>query len=573
MHLPRIFCLLLFAGCTMGIHAQEAVPAPEAAVPTPAEILRGSYGPYRANNDLLFYRLSVRVDPERKFLSGSNQVRFRMLQDGNRIQLELTEALAIDKVIFHGKPVQFRREGDSFFVDTPAALHRGQTYDVTVFYSGFPKEVGRFGGLIFRKDEEGRPWIATSCEDDGARIWWPNKDQWRDEPQDGVEMNVEVPDGLVDVSNGRLKRQQKLPDGFTRWTWRVTYPINNYDVALNIGAYRHFSDRLGKLTLDFYALPESLAKARVQFAQAKPMLAIYNKYFGEYPFLRDGYKLVEVPYSGMEHQSVVAYGNHFQNSYGPRDWTGVGISPRFDFIIIHESGHEWFGNSVSAVDRADMWIHEGFTTYAEDVYVEARWGHHDAIRYINGLRPKVKNQFPIVGQRGIDRVPPDEDQYFKAALFLNTLRSVVNNDALWYATLHGFAEHFRYKNIGTEDVIAYYNQHLHHDYTSLFDEYLRYADLPELQLQFDDAHGTVQYRWQAAEPNFTMPVLAGDPKHWTSLHPSSEWKTTAGIRDHFDVATDLFYVQVVRDGIREPLFTAAPAPVTPASTTPSPTTP
>ncbi|MGI4980785.1 MAG: M1 family metallopeptidase, partial [Janthinobacterium lividum] len=424
---------------------------------------------------------------------------------------------------------------------------------ITVAYSGYPKEAGRFGGVLFRQDEAGRPWIATSCEDSGASIWWPNKDQWADEPQDGMTLAVEVPKGLMDVSNGRLQTQVELNDGYTRWTWRVTDPINNYDVALNIGKYEHFSDRLGKLTLDFYALPESLAKARMQFAQAKPMLAIYNRYFGPYPFARDGYKLIEVPYSGMEHQSAVAYGNHFKNSYGAKDWTGVGISPRFDFIIIHESAHEWFGNSVSAADRNDMWIHEGFTTYAEDVYVEARWGHQDAIRYINGLKQKVKLAYPIVGEENVGRVPPDEDQYFKGALFLNTLRSVVNDDKLWYKTLHDFAVHFRHQNVRTDDVIAYYNQHLHHDDTALFNEYLRHAALPELQLETGSKAGTLRYRWKSSETNFDMPIRVGDPQHWTLLHPTAEWQTVAGSPETLAVATDLYFIQVSRNGVVDPL--------------------
>ena len=550
----RAICLVLFAGYLGVTRAQTAAPAASRPAPTPAQLLLGSYGPYRANNDLLFYRLHVRVDPDKKFLSGSNIIRFRMLQDGSRIQLELAEDLSIRKVLFHGHEVRFTREGETFFVDTPLPMKSGKTYSIEVFYEGYPKERGRFGGVLFRKDEAGRPWVVTSCEDDGARIWWPNKDQWRDEPQDGVELRVDVPNGLTDVSNGRLRSTRKLRDGYTRWTWRVTYPINNYDVALNIGAYQHFSDKLETLTLDFYALPENLAKARVQFAQAKPMLAIYNRYFGDYPFERDGYKLVEVPYAGMEHQSAVAYGNHFQNSYGPRDWTGVGISPRFDFIIIHESAHEWFGNSITAADRADMWIHEAFTTYAEDVYVEARWGYDDAIRYVNGLRPKVKNRAAILGQRGIDRAPVDEDQYFKGALFLNTLRSVVEDDALWYATLHGFAEHFKYQNILTEDVIQYFNGQLGHDYTPIFDAYLRQPDLPQLQLTFDDGAGTVRYRWFDSVQGFDMPVKAGDPAHWTLLHPTSEWQTTPRSSNTFQVATDLYYVQVVRDEVKVPLF-------------------
>ncbi len=537
--------------------------------PTPAQLLLGQYGPYRANNDLLHYTLTVRVNPEESSIRGDNQVRFRMVQDGTRIQLDLARELDIEKVLFRGKPLTFNREEESFFVDFPVTLRRGQVYTVDVFYGGKPRRAGRFGGMSFEKDPGGKPWVFTACEGNGARVWWPNKDQWRDEPQQGVDLHVAVPDGLMDVSNGRLLGHQDLHNGYTRWDWRVTYPINNYDVALNIADYVHFSDKpLGPLTLDFYAKPEDLDKAKIQFAQARPMLEIFNKYIGEYPFVRDGYKLVQVPYAGMEHQSAVAYGNHFRNSYGPRDWTGVGISPRFDFIIIHESGHEWFGNAISAADPADMWIHEGFTTYAEDIYVEGRWGREDALRYVNGYKSKVTNKYPIVSDRGLNREPRDEDQYFKGTLFLNTLRSVVDDDALWWRAFHGYYEHFKYHNIVTEDVIAYWNQELGHDYTPVFNEYLRHADLPRLELQFDDASGTVHYCWQADEPAFDMPVKAGDPRHWTLLHPTAEWQSMPGKAADFRVATDLYYVQVVRDGVLEPLVSPAPASTnfpTPAS--------
>lgn len=563
--LPACCLALLVLLAALGANAQTA-QAPAAAVqtnapptdqpPTPGQLLLGQYGPYRANNDLLHYTLTLRVDPATSSIRGDNNVRFRMLQDGARIQLDLAQALEISKVLYRGKPVTLTREDESFFIDFPQTLRRGQTYSVDVFYGGTPKTAGRFGGMSFEKDAAGKPWVFTACEGNGARVWWPNKDQWKDEPQEGIDLHISVPNGLMDVSNGRLLGHRDLHDGFTEWDWRVTYPINNYDVALNIADYVHFRDKpLGPLTLDFYAKPEDLEKAKVQFAQARPMLAIYNKYLGEYAFVRDGYKLVQVPYTGMEHQSVVAYGNHFQNGYNNKDWTGVGISPKFDFIIIHESGHEWFGNAVSAADQADMWIHEGFTTYAEGVYVEGRWGKADGIRYVNGFKSKVKNERPIVGERGMDREPRDEDQYFKGALFLNTLRSVVDNDAKWWATLHGFYEHFKYHNIVTEDVVAYYNHAFGQDETAIFNEYLHHAEPPALELQFDDAKGTVSYRWQADEPGFAMPVRAGDPQHWTLLHPTSEWQTTPGKRAGFQVATDLYYVQVIRDGVKEPIFT------------------
>ena len=274
-----------------------------------------------------------------------------------------------------------------------------------------------------------------------------------------MEISVEIPNGLTDASNGKFVSKTDLGDGYTRWDWLVHYPINNYDVSLNIGAYEHFSDKLGDLPLDFYALPEDLEKAKSQFAQAKEMLEAYQHYFGEYPFKKDGYKLIQAPYTGMEHQSAVTYGNRFINGYGGRDWTGVGISPKFDFIIIHESAHEWFGNAITAADRSDMWIHEAWATYLECLYVEFRWGKEDGLKYLNGYKTKVRNTRPIVAQRGVNQAPP-EDQYFKGALFINTLRSLVDDDKKWFALLHDFFQHFKYRNIMTEDVVQYFNEKL-----------------------------------------------------------------------------------------------------------------
>ena len=563
------------AGCLLRAQGQakiqdSTVPAPSAQsglrrsdasrasvipsrAPTRDDVLRGGYGPYRANNDLLSYALKLRVDPAAQTVSGSNAIRFRMLADGKRIQIELTPELAIDGLTLEGRPLKYTREERTIWIDFPEMLRKGQEYTVDVAYSGHPGHAGRFGCFSFDKDKEGKPWITTACEserDQGPSLWWPDKDQWRDEPQEGMEIDVAVPNGLMDVSNGRFEGAQDLGDGYTEWRWHVHYPINDYDVALNIGEYQHFSGGMhGKTTLDYYALPEDLAKAKVQFQQVPEMLDAFEHYFSEYPFDKDGYKLIEVPYAGMEHQTAVAYGNHFENGYYGRDWTGVGISLRFDFIIIHESGHEWFGNAVTAADPSDMWIHEGWTTYMETLYVEYRWGRADALRYTDGLKPKVKNQLPIIPAHGINQEPP-EDQYFKGALMLNTLRSVVDDDTKWFADIHDFYQHFKYQTIMTEDVVRWWNERTGMDLTPFFNEYLRHAALPELDLEFDPQARTVRYRWTAAEAGFAMPIEVGDPEHWTRIDPkTTEWKTMtwAGTAQDFKVATDLYYVKVQRE--------------------------
>ncbi|MGH9588374.1 MAG: M1 family metallopeptidase [Acidobacteriaceae bacterium] len=537
-----ITLLLLISFLSLSAQKRPHTAPPDLV--TRVDMLRGAYGPYRANNDLLYYHLDVRVDPDAKTISGKNTIRFKMLKDGSRIQLDLNDALKIDKILLGTIPLKYERDTGAVFVDFPETLRAGRTYSIDFYYSGRPLTTGRFGGFVFSKDPEGRPWIYTSCEDDGASIWWPNKDQWRDEVQN-MDISVEVPNNLVDVSNGRFEGKKDLGDGYTQWNWSVHYPINNYDVALNIGDYVHFGSHYGALTLDYYVLPEDLEKAKKQFAQVPGMLDAYTHYFGRYPFMKDGYKLIEVPYSGMEHQSAVAYGNGFENGYLGRDWAGIGVSMKFDFIIIHESAHEWFGNAITAADRSDMWIHEGWATYLEGLYVEYHWGKDEGIKYLNGFKSKITNRRPIVGERGVNTNPP-EDQYFKGALMLNTLRSVINNDAKWFALIHGFYQHFKYQNIMTGDVIRYFNQQTGMDLTPFFRQYLFHRQIPVLELLFHPEQHTVSYKWQAEEPGFAMPIRAGDPAHWQTLRPTLEWQTlkTPLTKDQFKVPTDLYYVYV-----------------------------
>jgi aminopeptidase N len=537
--------LVLVAAVALG--AQQTPQAP-----TRANILRGEYGRYRANNDLISYHLDVRVEPDKKFLSGKNTIRFRMLQDDTRIQLDLYANLNVDKIVMGspvlrslgegGRELKFEREINAVFVDFPEPLKRGREYAIDFHYSGTPKETGRFGGIAFRKDPSGNHWVNTACEGEGASIWWPNKDQWRDEVE-SMRLSVSIPSDLVDASNGRFMGKTDLGDGYTRWDWAIHYPINSYNVSLNIGRYVHFTDKLGDLPLDYYVLPENLEKAKRQFAQAKPMIEAYEKYFGEYPFKKDGYKLIEVPYSGMEHQSAVTYGNRYANGYLERDWTGVGVSTKFDFIIIHESAHEWFGNSVSAADVSDMWIQEGWTTYLEAVYVEHVFGYDDALKYINGYKSKIRNQAPIITERGIHRSPP-QDQYFKGALFLHTLRSVVNDDKKWWKLMRDTYQEFKYRNIMTEDLVRFFNKETGRNWTPVFDQYLRRADLPTLQLKFGGA--IVEYRWKADETGFDMPIRVGKPGAWQTIQPTTEWTSmpTTLTKEEFSVPLELYYVSV-----------------------------
>jgi aminopeptidase N len=545
--------LVFFLASSVAVAAAQAtLPANSgAAQPTLSggDKILGAYGRYRANNDLLYYNLHVRVDPTKQFLSGTNAIRFRMLEDGKRIQLDLVRNFNIDGISLensHGAPTPLtyqRVGGRSIYVDFPRTLRKGQVYTVDFRYSGHPVEIGRFGGFVFSKDPMGRPLVNTACEEEGASVWWPNKDQWRDEVE-SMDISVEAPSDLTEVSGGRFQSKTDLHDGFTRWDWKVQYPINNYDVSLNIGTYTHFNDTYKDLTLDYYVFPEDLEKAKHQFVQVKDMLKAYERFFGDYPFPKDGYKLVEALYSGVENQTAITYGNHFENGYLGRPKTGIGTW--FDFIIVHESAHEWFGNSITARDRSDMWIHEGWANYCESLFVEDMWGKENGLTYLNTGKDGVKNTVPVIAEEGIYATPPT-DQYKKGALFLNTVRSIVNDDAVWFKLLHDYYQHFKYQTIMTTDVAAFFNSQTGLNLTPVFNEYLRHAVIPTLQLRFDDAAHTVSYRWQAEEPGFSMPIRVGHKEDWQIVQPTiTDWKTlsTPLNKEDFEVATDLYYVNV-----------------------------
>ncbi len=543
-----LFTLSVFAAAQAPAKTPRGQQAPRPPQPDPeAEILRGAYGPYRANNDLLSYDLDIRIDPAAKAFTGKNAIRFRMLKDGSRIQIDLAGGLKIEKIMLGAVELAYTREHDAVFIDFPTTIKKGAVAAIDFYYSGGSAGGRSWGGISFATDPAGRPWITTACQGAGAMTWWPNKEQQRDEVEN-MRLRVSVPNGLMDVSNGRLTAKTDLGDGYTRWEWSIHYPVNNYCVALNIGNYVHFADQRGKLTLDFYCLPENLDKARGQFAQAGPMIECFEKYFGPYPFIKDGYKLIEVPYAGMEHQSAVAYGNRFVNGYLERDWTGVGISPRFDFIIIHESAHEWFGNSITAADVCDEWIHEGWGTYAEGVYVEHMFGPADALKYVNGYKSKVRNRQPIIGPPGVNYRAP-QDMYFKGALFLNTLRSVFDNDRRWWKAVRGFYDRFKYRNISTEDVIGFFNSAIKGDLRPVFDQYLRHTAIPVLELRFDEPASTVSFRWKADIREFNMPVKVGRPDRWLTIKPTTEWRSmrTTLKKDEFQAAVDLYYIDVVKD--------------------------
>jgi aminopeptidase N len=389
----------------------------------------------------------------------------------------------------------------------------------------------------------------VTCQGTGASLWWPNKDHQADEP-DSMLISVTVPKGLMDVSNGRLRSTTELPDGWTRFDWFVSSPINNYCVTVNIGKFAHFADTFNQgepLSLDYYVLPQNLEKAKEQFKQVKTMMEAYYKYFGPYPFIRDGYKLIECPHTGMEHQSAVAYGNWYIGGYRGRSSSEVGL--KFDFIIIHESAHEWWGNSVTSKDVADMWIHESFGAYAEALYVEYMWGHDEALKYINGKKQNVDNAEPIIGIYNVQN-EGSHDMYDKGQLVLNTLRSVIDNDDVWFSILRGIQDTFKYQTITAEDIFNFINKKTGKDYTYFFNQYWRYPKIPTLELGVRQKGDTVSlnYRWKADVKDFHMPVKVTTSKDkYEFIYPTTTWQTMA-LKDikpmEFKVAENLFYMGV-----------------------------
>jgi aminopeptidase N len=526
-----------------------------AAEPTRAEILKGALTPERTCYDVTDYNLDVRIDPATKSISGSNKITFKTENDFTRMQVDLWSNLPISKIVYDGgAEAKFTRELNAVFVELPQMARKGGAHSVTVHYSGIPVVARRApwdGGITWEKDSEGNPWVVVTCSEVGASIWWPNKDHASEEPET-MTISITAPPGLDAICNGRLKTKTVQPDGWVRHEWFISYPINNYCVTFNIGKYAHFNDEFvsadgEKLTLDYYVLPKNLEKAKEQFKQTKTMLTVFEKYFGKYPFYRDGYKLVECPHTGMEHQSCVAYGNHYLGGYRGRSSSAVGL--KFDFIIIHESAHEWWGNSVTMKDIADMWIHESFGAYAESLFVEDQYGHAEAIKYINGKKSNVRNEQPIIAEHGRYQKSPG-DMYDKGQLVLNTLRSVLDDDALWFSILRGLQEKFRWQNVSGDEVFAFINEKAGRDLSYFYDQYFRHATIPTLTVQTVQEGDvvTARYRWETEVNNFHMPIkVTTAPGKFETITPTTDWQTKKlkGVApEDFKVADDLFYVNV-----------------------------
>jgi aminopeptidase N len=494
---------------------------------TKQDILKGSNTEFRNFWDVKKYDLSVEPDFEQKSIKGNNTISFEIIKDVTNpvFQIDLQQPMKADKIEGSLPIVNYKQEGDFILITTNKKFKKGEKYTINVLYSGKPtiaKNAPWDGGWVFTKDRNGNPWMSVADEGIGASIWLPTKDIWSDEPDNGIVMNIITPSNLVGVGNGRLTNQ-KTEGNKTTYTWEVKNPINAYSIIPNIGKYVNFKDTYdgekGKLDLDYWVLDYNLDKAKKQFQQVKPMLSAFEYWFGPYPFYEDSYKLVDSPYLGMEHQSNVAYGNGYQNGYRGKDLSGTGVGMKWDYIIIHESGHEWFANNITAKDQADMWIHESFTMYSEVLFTEKYLDKKSAETYIIGLRNTINNDIPIIGQYGV-RNEGSGDMYPKGANMLHTIRQVINNDEKFRQILRGLNEDFYHQTVTTQQIEKYISSKSGIDFSTVFDQYLRTIKIPTLE--YTQNGDTLKFRYADGVKNLKLPIIINGGQ---TINPTENWQT------------------------------------------------
>ncbi|WP_338644560.1 M1 family metallopeptidase [Flavobacterium sp. KS-LB2] len=519
-----IFIAVLFFN---GLNAQGLLNK-SAQLFTRQDTLRGSITKERAWWDLKNYHLNIKVNPADSTISGSNTIKYQVIQEYNSMQIDLQNPMNITKVIQEGKTLKYKREGNAFFIELIAPQTKGALKEITIFYGGKPKVAVNppwDGGITWKKDSNGNSFIASSCQGLGASVWWPNKDHMYDEVENML-ISVNVPKNLMNVSNGRLQSVTNMKDGTKTYNWYVSNPINNYGVNINIGDYVSFSERFkgekGNLDCTYYVLRDNLAKAKEHFQDVPRMLKAFEHWFGPYPFYEDSYKLVEAPYLGMEHQSSVTYGNKFKNGYLGRDLSGTGWGLKFDFIIIHESGHEWFANNITYKDIADMWIHESFTNYSESLFVEYYYGKEAGFEYVRGTRKGIDNDKPIIGNYNVNN-EGSGDMYPKGGNMLHTIRQIVNNDEKWRGILRGLNSTFYHQTVTTKQIEDYLGQQVGIDLSTVFNQYLRDTRIPTLEYFFKD--NQFGYRWTNCVAEFKMPVKVTLNGKEELLQPEIEWKS------------------------------------------------
>jgi aminopeptidase N len=513
---------------------------------TQADSLRGSLNENRDWWDVWGYDLRITPNINTKTISGAVTIFYNKIKSGNALQIDLQEPLIVDSVVsmetiysktsIEKKRIShnFKRAGNIILVMPSAEFLAKRMASITIYYHGTPKAAKRApwdGGLVWGKDAKGNPWITTACQGLGASAWWPCKDHQSDEPDNGVMISVTVPDTLVNISNGKLLNEKADGNGNKTWTWTVSNPINLYNVSMNIGKYTHWNDTLqglkGKLTLDYWVLDDNLTKAKQQFEQVKPMLRAFEYWFGPYPFYKDGYKLVETNYLGMEHQSAVAYGNKYMNGYMGRDLSGSGWGLKWDYIIIHETGHEWFGNNITTKDIADMWVHEGFTQYSEVIYTDYMFGRQAADEYCYGLRRNIRNDIQLIGSYGVNK-EGSGDMYPKGANIIHTIRNVMNNEKQFLALMRGLNKTFYHQTVTSAQVEKYISKMAGIDLQPFFDQYLRTTQIPTLEYYFSADAKQIFVRWTNCNKAFQLPISLQKNGQVLKLYPKAEeWRKIA----------------------------------------------
>lgn len=513
---------------------------------TRADTLRGSITPERSWWDVTYYDLKVEVNPSEKTIEGSNTISYKVLDANKIMQIDLQAPMKIDKIVQDGNEISFTSEGSAHFLKLQKKQQKGNEEKITIFFSGKPIVARRppwDGGFTWTKDSNGKDFIATSNQGIGSSVWWPLKDHPSEEPDNGITISVTIPKDLMNVSNGKLKEVIENVSTKT-WVWQVVNPINAYGVNINIGDYVHWSEKYegekGLLDMDYYVLRENETKAKEQFKQAPMMMKAFEHWFGPYPFYEDGYKLVEAPYLGMEHQSSVTYGNKFENGYLGRDLSETGWGLKFDFIIIHESGHEWFANNITNKDVADMWVHEGFTNYSENLYLDYYFGKKASSEYVIGIRKNILNDRPIIGQYNVNN-PGSSDKYYKGANIAHNIRQLIEDDEKWRQILRGLNKDFYHQTVSSKQVEDYISKKSGIDLTEFFDQYLRTTMVPKVE--YSPNGKNLKFRYVDIIENFDMPVIAiiNGNEEW--IYPTSTWKTktlTSAIKT-FEIKKD-FYV-------------------------------
>ena len=492
------------------------------------DTLRGSITPERVWWDLLHYNLDFKVSPSSKSIEGSNLIRYEVLSQNQLMQIDLQPPMEITSVLENNKELNYNREGNVYYIQLKKNQQIGAINEIIIHFKGAPKISNNppwDDGFTWGKDNNGTDFIATSCQGGGSSIWWPSKDHMYDEPDQGIELNITAPKNLISVSNGRHIQTKENSYKTNTSTWKVVNPINNYGVNINIGDYVHFTEeykgKKGVLDCDYYVVSYNLEKAKKQFKEVSRTLEAFEHWFGPYPFYEDSYKLVEVPYLGMEHQSSVTYGNGYKNGYKGIDLSGTGWGLKFDFIIVHESGHEWFANNITNIDIADMWIHESFTAYSENLFLDYHFGTEASNAYVTGTRKNIQNDKPIIGNYNVNN-SGSSDMYYKGANMLHTLRQIIDNDKKWRSILVGLNKDFYHQTVTTLQIENYIDKYFEIDLKPFFNQYLRTIEIPTLDYKLEN--NNLLYKWSNVVDGFSIPikVFINSTSQW--IRPTSRWK-------------------------------------------------